>query len=222
MAPTDIGTITGLLKELGDNSLEPRDREKAESQLLDLVYPILRQKAGNAMRRERADHTLGSTGLLHEVYLEIFHDAEIKWEDRRHFFNMVARKIRQILVDHARGKARERRGGGHHLVPLTTSSGQVAGGASGNSHVTMIFEDVLTRLESEDPLAVKVGERHFYCGFTLSETAELLDVSLSTVEKKKKKVKDLVMESYINARLGNERQSASGIIPGAKGGKESS
>ena len=172
------------------------------------------------MRRERPDHTLGPTGLLHEVYLEIFHDAEIRWEDSRHFFNAVARKIRDILVDHARYRARKKRDGGRR-VPLTDSSPAASSGSPG-SDMTLIFNDVLNRLDSEDPLAVAVAERHFYCGFTLSETALLLEVSLSTVEKKKKKVKDLVMEHYLREGRKYDNPSGSGTVAVAEGGKTSS
>lgn len=221
MEQAKVGAITILLKALGDKSVDPARRQQVEAEFLDLVYPILRQKAGNAMRRERPGHTLGSTGLLHEVYIEIFREAEITWTDRCHFFNTVARKIREILVDHARRKAREKRGGGYHHVSLAESSEPAAPSSARDSDVTMIFEDVLNQLESGDPLAARVGEHHFFCGFTLQETAELLGTSLSTVEKKKKKIKDLVMEVYVSERLKYDRQDSGRAAARSAGGKES-
>jgi RNA polymerase sigma factor (TIGR02999 family) len=205
------GTITVLLTKLNDRALSTEQREQVEGRFMELVYPVLRKKAEAAMRRERIGHTLLPMGVVNEVYLELFGGAPITWQDRQHFFNLVSTKIRHVLAGHARERQRLKRGGAMMRSTLNTAAAWIRPEVD-KSDLTLIVESVLEQLatqEPKDPLGVKVGELHFYAGFTLPETAELLDVSLSTVEKKKKKVRDLILEQCVKDGLqyGEKRSS---------------
>src|ERR1700733_2150087 len=103
---------TSLLSEV------TKGDQQSASKLIPLVYDELRRLAGRYMRRERTEHTLQATALVHEAYLKLVQHPSVDWQNRAHFFGLAAQVMRHILVDHAPGHQREKRGGGHEAVPL--------------------------------------------------------------------------------------------------------
>src|ERR1700726_1606470 len=95
-----------------------KGNKEAASKLIPMVYDELRRLAGSYMRRERSDHTLQATALVHEAYLKLVEQRSVDWQSRAHFFGIAAQVMRRILVDHARGHLRDKRGGGQREVPL--------------------------------------------------------------------------------------------------------
>lgn len=152
--------------------------EDAVEQLFPLVYSELRRIAQRHMRGERSGHTLQTTALVHEAYMRLV-DAEVSWSDRAHFFALSARIMRRVLVDHARTRDREKRGGGE--TPLSLEDVRV-GPASQPVGITAL-DEALTRLQEFDERKAKIIELHFFGGLTYDEAAEALDLSPATVHR---------------------------------------
>jgi RNA polymerase sigma factor (TIGR02999 family) len=209
------GTITALLRRSQDRTLPATERQNAETLLFRHVYPLVLQKAQGAMRFERKDHTLTPAGVVSEVYIELFHKAEIEWQDRQHFFSLVSKKIRDVLVTHARKRRSRKRGGQEWAnTTLTTAAAAVPPSADKTS-LTLIVESVLEQLERDDPKAARISEYLFYGGFTMEETAELLSTSVSTVERIKKRVKGQIIEQCVKDDLRYGEKSPRRSPPGS-------
>ena len=129
------------------------------------------------MRRERVDHTLQPTALVHEVYIKLVDQPLADWEDRAHFIGIATRAMRQILVDHARGRAAAKRGGGWHRVTLDES---ILGGRS--EFEMLAIDEALTNLTQLDERAARVAELRMIGGLSVKETAHVLGVSPRTVD----------------------------------------
>src|SRR5271157_2709390 len=110
--------VTVLLSEL------TRGNPEAEAKLVPLVYDELKRLARSYMRRERRDHTLQATALVHEAYLKLVKQKAVNWQGRSHFFGIAAQLMRRILIDHARGHLREKRGGVREALPLDEEIGR--------------------------------------------------------------------------------------------------
>lgn len=164
--------ITRILATLSDG-----DRVAA-AELLPLVYGELRAMASAYLRHERCDHTLQSTALVHEAYLKLAGGEPRTWEDRRHFFRMAAAVMRHILVSHARARARDKRGGGRHKVPLEDAVAWF----EDRSCDLVALDDALGKLAALHRRKARVVELRFFTGFSVEETAEALDVSPRTVK----------------------------------------
>lgn len=199
-ASPEAGTITALLRRANDVALDPHDRQQAADLLFDRVYRLLLTRAQAKVRRENAADALTPVSVLSEVYIDLFHKAEIEWKDREHFFNLVSAKIRHVLVANARKRARQKRGGGRIQTTLTDAQAAVRPEAEKTS-LTLVVEDVLERVERENPRDAKIAEFLFYCGFTERETAELTSVSVSTVERIKRNIKKLIISRCIEEDL---------------------
>lgn len=147
----------------------------AFDRLLERVYPELRVIAHAKMRNQRADHTLNTTGLVHEAYLKLVRYRDVSWKGRAHFFGAAAQTMRRILVDHARAKSADKRRGEH--VSLTQAEGV------GDVSLDRLIEidDALTRLAEERPRWARVVECRYFAGLTIEETAEVLGISHGTV-----------------------------------------
>ena len=171
--PESQGDITALLTQLQAGN---RD---AESKLVPLVYDELRRLAGRYMRRERFDHTLQPTALVHEAYLRLIGRRNVQWQNRSHFFGVAAQMMRRILVDHARTKKAEKRGGNEPKIPLNESFAFT----DEKSADLLALDEALTRLSQRDPRQAKVVELRFFAGMSEEETAEVLDVSTRTVKR---------------------------------------
>jgi RNA polymerase sigma factor (TIGR02999 family) len=170
---SDADRVTDLLVEWG------RGNEVAYDELLPLVYAELRRVAVRYMSTERGDHTLQPTALVHEAYLKLVDQRRANWKNRAHFVGVAAMIMRRILVNHARDRAAAKRGGGAERVSLTVAENILAG-----SEIDLVdLHDALERLTVLDPRAGRIVELKFFGGLTLDEVAEVLQVSLATVER---------------------------------------
>jgi RNA polymerase sigma factor (TIGR02999 family) len=163
--------VTGLLARWNGG-----DRE-ALGELMPVVYSELHRLAARALAGERRDHTLQPTALVHEAYLRLAGGRHPDWSDRAHFFAVAVRLMRRILVDHARGLAAARRGGGAVKVPLADSEAPVAAPPV----ELLALDEALDALAAVDPRKAQVVELRFFGGLTAAETAEILAVSVPTV-----------------------------------------
>jgi RNA polymerase sigma-70 factor, ECF subfamily len=151
--------------------------EGALEQLVPLVHRELRRMAHRAMSAERSDHTLQPTALVNEVYLRLVDMKSVRWNDRAHFFALSARLMRRILVDLARARRYQKRGGGAPTVLLNETS--IPAPERGEDLVAL--DEVLQRLAELDPRRSQVVELRFFGGLSVEETAEVLKVSRHTV-----------------------------------------
>ena len=164
--------VTLLLERIrgGDRS--------AVDDLMPLVYNELRGLASRYLNNERAGHTLQTTALVHEAYVRLF-DTDVSWKDRTHFYAMAARLMRRILVDHAKGQRRAKRGGGAPRVNLDE-----AVALSPEPRPDLVeLDEVLSRLGALDARKSQIVELHFFGGLTYDETAEALGLSAATVHR---------------------------------------
>ena len=152
-------------------------RRDALDHLLPIVYDDLRRLAAGYMRRESADHALQTTALVHEAYLRLVDQRQVQWRNRAHFFGVAAGMMRRILVDHARGRLAERRGGGWERVTLVED--QVVAGANGVD--VLALHDSLERLAAFDPQQERIVELRYFGGLTIEEAAEVIGISAATV-----------------------------------------
>jgi RNA polymerase sigma factor (TIGR02999 family) len=163
--------VTELLNRWGNG-----DRGAFDA-LLPLVYKELHKIAKRGMAQQDPGNTLQTTALIHEAYLKLIGGAEHGWENRRHFFSVAAKAIRHILVDHARERAADKRGGGFQMVPLDEPLEAARGAAT----KILALEDAMKSLEASYPRQAQVVELRHYCGFSVEETAQSLQVSPETV-----------------------------------------
>jgi RNA polymerase sigma factor (TIGR02999 family) len=152
-------------------------RPSAANELLPLVYDQLRLIADQRMRQERAGHTLQATALVHEVFVRLVGGNEPEWQSRAHFFRVAAEAMRRVLIDHARRRLADKRGGGVRPQPLSV----VDLAQDHSPEQVLAMEEAVQTLEREDPRAAEVVQMRFYAGLSVEETAELLGVSERTV-----------------------------------------
>src|SRR5512144_1856722 len=168
----DPQSITDLLVQLrGDNP-------QAIDRLYSLVYEELARIAHRQLRGERPDHTLGTTGLVHETYLKLVDHSRMEWKDRAHFYAVAARVMRRILVDYARRYRALRRGGGLRRVPLTEETAIAERGET-----LLALDEALGRLAALSQRLSQVVECRYFGGLTEEETAEALGVTTRTVQR---------------------------------------
>lgn len=148
-----------------------------QERLLELLYVELRRVAGSLMSKERQQITLQPTALVHEAYLRLVHQPSPTWTGRSHFLKVAARCMRNILVDHARARGAEKRGG--HLKPITMDNALI--GEQPRELEALMVDQALNRLEQLDPRAARIAEMRLFGGMTIEEIAEALSVSARTV-----------------------------------------
>jgi RNA polymerase sigma factor (TIGR02999 family) len=165
--------VTGLLLSWRQGDAAALDR------LVPLVYDELRRVARGHLRREAPGHSLQATVLVHEVYLRLVDVDRMTLESRTHFFAVAARLMRQILVDHARRKRADKRGGGVTMMSLD----EVSPAARTSSVDVLALDEALDTLSSFDVQQCRVVELRFFGGLNIDETAEALGVSTATVER---------------------------------------
>jgi RNA polymerase sigma factor (TIGR02999 family) len=172
MTALQKSNVTELLLSLtgGDQS--------ALDKLLPLVYNELRGLAERYLRRERADHTLQATALVHEAYLRLVDQNNVQWQNRAHFFGVAAQMMRRILVDHARASQTQKRGAGALKVSLDELIELPAERATSEM---LALDEALTALESFDAQKSRVVELRFFGGLSIEETAEVMGVGTATV-----------------------------------------
>lgn len=155
-----------------------RDQE-ALDQLLPLIYDTLHQLAESYMRRERADHTLQATALVNEAFLRLTGGGKVEWQNRAHFFGVAARAMRQILVEHARGRDRLKRGGG--ITHLTL--GEAVDWSDDKDLDLVALDDALKSLEKFAPRQSRIVEMRFFGGLSVEEVAAALNLSAITIKR---------------------------------------
>lgn len=149
-------------------------------QLFTLVYDELRRNARRRLRRERLNHTLQTTALIHEAYIKLKLQERLKLKDPGHFFAIAGEAMRRILVDHARSRHRQKRGGKDEDLPLKEALCRSAE----KMDIDLIeLDEALGRLAAADPLEEKIVEMRFFAGLSLEETAAALGVSKATVSR---------------------------------------
>jgi RNA polymerase sigma factor (TIGR02999 family) len=172
--PDDPRTeFTRLLLEAGADGAD----SSISATMLELVYAELRAQAARLMSAQRTGHTLQPTALVHEAYLKLVHSDKVAWQNRAHFLGVATRAMRQILVDHARAKASEKRGGEQQRVTFHEDLGQSAGGEL----ELLTIHEALEHLKARDPRAARVAELKLFGGLTGEEIAHVVDVSHRTV-----------------------------------------
>jgi len=151
--------------------------QKAADELAPLVYEELRRLAARHLKRERSDHTLQTTALVHEAYVKLAAQKDAKWQNRAQFFGVASQAMRRILVDYARGKQRIRRGGKQQKVPLD----HVSLVSPGRSEEVLAVHESLSRLEMLDARQARIVELRYFGGLTVEEIAEVVGFSAKTV-----------------------------------------
>jgi RNA polymerase sigma factor (TIGR02999 family) len=185
--PSHSKEITVWLAEwcAGDNA--------AGDRLLDRVYPELRQIANRFLRHERQNHTLEPNALVNELWLRLAGGTPVPYQNRVHFFAIAAKTMRRILIDHARARVADKRGGDQRQVSLSAVEGW---NPVAHSEDMLALDEALSKLENADPRAARVVELRFFGGLQEDEIAALLDVSLITVKRDWK-----VARAWLMARL---------------------
>jgi len=171
--------ITRLLEEWSRGDRSALDR------LIPLVHAELRRIARRQMSQERAGHTLQATALVNEAYVRLAGDAGQRWQNRAHFFAVCAQVMRHVLIDHARSRAREKRGGALQRVSLEGAAALAEGGEA----ELLALDEALARLEEFDRQKARVVELRYFAGLGIEETAEALGVSPTTVRREWRRAK---------------------------------
>jgi len=167
------GEITLLLAKWNDGD------PSAFEDLMPLVYPHLRQVAAAYVRRERNPDVLQATALVHELYLRLLNQKKAAWDDRRHFYTFAAKVMRMILIDHARESQAQMRGGAFERVPLSDDLAWV----NIDSPELLDLNRALDELGALDAYKVQLVELRYFLGCTAEETASVMQVSKSTVDR---------------------------------------
>ena len=154
-------------------------KEPASDELIHAVYHELRRQARRQLRRERPNHTLDTAALINEAYLKLVEQRSVHWQDRRHFYALSAELMRRVLVDHARSRHRQKRGGPNEAEALDHV--QVFTGPVDLDLIAL--DQALDRLAKIDKLQVKVVEMRYFAGLDVVEIAEVLKISPATVKR---------------------------------------
>jgi RNA polymerase sigma factor (TIGR02999 family) len=168
------GEVTGLLLAWNEGDASAVER------LMPLVYAELRTIAERHFRRERAGHTLQPTAVVHEAYFRLVDQTRVTWKNRGHFFAVASQAMRRILVDHARARETDKRGGGGRRVTLDVG---VASPEPVEDMDFIALDEALTRLKTLDGAQAQIVELRFFGGLSIDETAQVLDTSPSSVKR---------------------------------------
>jgi len=167
--------------------------EHAADNLMPLVYAELRRIAKRFMARERVNHTLQPTALVHEAFLQL-KNMDVPWQDRAHFIAVCARAMRRILVDHARMKQAEKRGGGAGLVDLNVELDVAVAHAPTAEATVIALDEALEKLMAFDARKGSVIELYYFGGLKQNEIGTVLSISVATVERELKAAKEWLRE----------------------------
>lgn len=166
--------VTGFLRAWSSG------RADALDDLVPAVHDELKRIAAGYMRRERRHHTLQVTGLVNEAYLRLIEQRDVTWQDRRHFYGIAARCMRRVLVDYARQRGADKRGGDRTFVALDEAT-DVPLHVRGVDPVAV--DDALDALAALDERQAQIVELRYFGGLTIAETAEQLGISIATVKR---------------------------------------
>ncbi len=173
MKKAETESITQLLIDLthGNN--------QAVDALLPLIYDELRRLAANYLRRERPDHTLQPTALVHEAYLRMVDQTQVNWQNRAHFFGVAAQMMRRILVDHARSHNADKRGGEFQKLSLDENIDK----AIERSSELLALDEALKELALIDEQKARIVELRYFGGLSVEETAEVMGMAPVTIHR---------------------------------------
>ncbi len=166
--------------------------------LMQLIYAELHRLAGRYMRNEGPDHLLNTTALVNEAYLRLVNQNHVNWQNRAHFFAVSAQAMRSILIDMARGQNRLRRGGGAHHVSLD----EALVFSQGRAAELIALDDALAELAKLDERKSRVVELRYFGGLNAEETAEVLKISVATVEREWKRARAWLYGALKNTEAG--------------------
>jgi len=187
--------VSQLLRELSQGEPGALDR------LIPVVYDELRRLAHGQLQGERSGHTLSTTALVHETYLRLVQIDRVEWRDRSHFFAVAARVMRRVLIDYARARQREKRGGDPVPVPLS----ETLDGLVQQPDDLLVLEEALVRLESLNARQCRVVECRCFAGMSVEETAAALATSPATVKR------DWAFaRAWLNRELGRDQREPAG------------
>ncbi|NNE48080.1 MAG: sigma-70 family RNA polymerase sigma factor [Rhodothermales bacterium] len=191
--------ITRLLKACSGGDRASFDR------LIPLIYDRLKDVARARLRAEDPAHTLNTTGLVHEAYLKLVHVRDVDWQDRAHFMAIASRTMRQILIDAARHRKAAKRGAGEKAMPITEDLPI----SDSYSETLLDLDDALQRLEMHHFRAAEVLQHRYFAGYTNDDIAQMLGISLSTVERELR---------FARAWLGRDWHAATNIAEARSNG----
>jgi RNA polymerase sigma factor (TIGR02999 family) len=166
--------VTRLLQDAA------RGRRETMNEVVPLIYEELRRIAGSQLSRERADHTLSTTALVHEAYFKLVDIERVEWQDRAHFFAVAARQMRRVLIDHARMKRRAKRGGGDAVMVPLDEAAELPGL---DAESLILLDQALEKLEALNERQARVVECRCFVGLSVEETAAALNTSPTTVKR---------------------------------------
>lgn len=166
--------ITQMLIEMTDGNTE------VVNQILPLIYSELRKLASSYLRRERSDHTLQPTALVNEAYLKLIDQKKVVWQNRAHFFGIAAQVMRRILLDHARKHTAEKRGGAAEVLPIEE---EILVVSHEKSAELIALDEALENLAKMDEQKAKIVELRYFGGLSIEETAEVMGVSVPTINR---------------------------------------
>lgn len=178
----DVVRQSGAGGEAGAKKVSASVNREAVDRLLDLVYNDLRSLAATHIRREGPGHTLQPTALAHEVFMVLVDQTKVDWKGRSHFLAIASQAMRRILIDHARGRDRQKRGGGWKRIELSEQGEPTAPGQSSGLVDVEALDRALQKLSELDERQAKIVEMRYLGGMTVEEVAEALGVSKRTVE----------------------------------------
>jgi len=170
--PIDVATLLGEL-DVGN--------DKAAAELVVQLYSELRSLASSYLRRERSDHTLQTTALVHEAYLRLADQREVRWKNKEQFMGVAAQLMRRILVDYSRAHSAEKRGKGFEKVFLKEAEAVAI--SKGKAADVVALDEALTQLAEFDPQQAHLVELRFFGGLSIEEAAGVLGISRTTVKR---------------------------------------
>jgi RNA polymerase sigma factor, sigma-70 family/RNA polymerase sigma factor, TIGR02999 family len=171
-------TIDDLFEAISDGDTE------AKNELLPLIYDELRRQAHSRLRYKRESHTLQTTGLVHEAYINLVRKPAQDWKNRSYFFKATATLMRQILIQHMRNRRRLKRGGGHEHPDIDVEQLPAT-----RDKELLLLDEALSELERVDKTLAELVERRYFAGQSIEETAKDMNISPATVKRKWKHAK---------------------------------
>jgi RNA polymerase sigma factor (TIGR02999 family) len=170
--------------------------QEAVDDLIPLVYDELHKVAAQYLRRQQSGHTLQPTALVNEAYLKLIDISNVSWQDRAHFFAVASQTMRHILVDHARGRNRQKRGGGAQKLSLDEA---ISFSSEKNEVDVVLLDDALRTLAEIDDQQARIVELRFFGGLTVEETAVVLHISPATVKREWR-----IAKAWLHNRIADE------------------
>jgi RNA polymerase sigma-70 factor, ECF subfamily len=209
------GEITRLLQQVsqGGGGRDAFDR------LIPLVYGELVALARHRLRRERQGHTLDTAALVHEAYLKLVDQTRAEWRSRHHFFAVASEAMRRILIDYAKQRRAEKRGGGHGHLPLDEAGDVPSGGgllAEQQAEELIALDEALTRLAEFNPRGAQIVQYRFFGGLSHEEIADVLGASERTVRRSW-----TVAKAWLRRELGDTLERSAATLLGPRSGSVS-